>query len=94
MAVHALPDLPSDHAALEPYISGEVMELHHDRHHHADVTGVNTAVDQLAEARETTPACGTRTTGPVVKGWWNVVSWANAQVRFERARSHTSGLIP
>lgn len=52
MSVYALPDLPYDYAALEPYLSGEIMELHHDKHHQAYVTGINTAVEQLAEARE------------------------------------------
>ncbi|TQK68650.1 MULTISPECIES: superoxide dismutase [unclassified Nocardioides] len=52
MSVYALPDLPYDYAALEPYISGEIMELHHGKHHNAYVTGINTAVEQLAEARE------------------------------------------
>lgn len=54
MADYALPDLPYDYAALEPYISGEIMELHHDKHHATYVKGVNTAVEQLAEAREGT----------------------------------------
>ncbi|MGN6252577.1 MAG: superoxide dismutase [Marmoricola sp.] len=52
MADYSLPDLPYDYAALEPYISGEIMELHHDKHHNTYVNGINTAVEQLAEARE------------------------------------------
>ncbi|WP_409484096.1 superoxide dismutase [Arsenicicoccus dermatophilus] len=52
MSIYALPDLPYDHAALEPYISGQIMELHHDKHHATYVKGINTAVEQLAEARE------------------------------------------
>ena len=28
-----------------------------------------------------------------VKAWWNIVNWADAAARFERARSQTSGLI-
>ena len=36
MAVYTLPDLPYDFAALEPHISGKIMELHHDKHH-ADI---------------------------------------------------------
>ncbi|MEW1959470.1 Fe-Mn family superoxide dismutase, partial [Kineococcus sp. NPDC059986] len=28
-----------------------------------------------------------------VKAWWNVVNWADAQARFDRARTQTNGLI-
>ena len=52
MAVYTLPELPYDYAALEPHVSGRIMELHHDKHHAAYVTGANTALDKLAEARE------------------------------------------
>jgi Fe-Mn family superoxide dismutase len=48
---YELPDLPYDFSALEPHISGAIMELHHDKHHAAYVKGVNTALDQLDEAR-------------------------------------------
>lgn len=53
MADYALPDLPYDYGDLEPYISGRIMELHHSRHHATYVKGANTAIEQLAEARET-----------------------------------------
>jgi Fe-Mn family superoxide dismutase len=52
VAIYSLPDLPYDYAALEPAISGEIIELHHDRHHAAYVAGANTTLDKLAEARE------------------------------------------
>ncbi|MDR1186171.1 MAG: superoxide dismutase [Bifidobacteriaceae bacterium] len=52
MALYTLPDLPYDYAALEPYISGRIMELHHDKHHAAYVAGLNTALEQLAQARD------------------------------------------
>ncbi|GAA1631621.1 superoxide dismutase [Leucobacter chromiireducens] len=52
MAEYTLPDLPYDYAALAPHISGRIMELHHSKHHQAYVTGANTALAQLAEARE------------------------------------------
>jgi superoxide dismutase, Fe-Mn family len=51
VAKYALPDLPYDYAALEPHISGQIMELHHDKHHQTYVTGVNSTLEQLAEAR-------------------------------------------
>ena len=52
MAPYTLPELPYDYAALEPFISGTIMELHHDKHHAAYVKGANDTLDQLAEARE------------------------------------------
>src|SRR6187549_2009380 len=52
MANYSLPDLPYDYAALEPHISATIMQLHHDKHHQAYVTGANTALEQLAEARD------------------------------------------
>ena len=50
--IYTLPDLPYDYGALEPHISGQIMELHHDKHHAAYVTGANAALDKLASARE------------------------------------------
>lgn len=56
MAVYTLPDLPYDYMALEPAISGEILQLHHSKHHAAYVNGANTTLERLAEARDrTTP---------------------------------------
>lgn len=52
MAEYTLPDLPYDYGALEPHISGRIMELHHDKHHGTYVAGANTALERLAEARD------------------------------------------
>ncbi len=30
---YTLPDLPYDYGALEPHMSGQILELHHDKHH-------------------------------------------------------------
>jgi len=48
---YSLPDLPYDEGALEPHISGKIMELHHGKHHAAYVKGANTALDKLQELR-------------------------------------------
>ena len=53
MAIYTLPELPYDYAALAPHIAAEIMELHHSKHHAADVAGANAALDAMAEARAT-----------------------------------------
>eukprot|EP00877_Chromochloris_zofingiensis_P001104 jgi/Chrzof1/10995/Cz05g19280.t1 len=49
-ATYSLPPLPYDYSALEPYISGEIMQLHHAKHHQTYVTNLNKALEQYAEA--------------------------------------------
>lgn len=45
-----LPDLPYDYGALEPAISGEIMRIHHTKHHNAYVTNLNVALEKYAKA--------------------------------------------
>ncbi len=52
MAEYTLPELGYDYSALEPSISGTIMELHHSKHHQAYVTGANAALTAMAEARD------------------------------------------
>ncbi len=52
VSTYTLPELPYDYAALEPHISGEILELHHDKHHAAYVKGANETLERIAEARE------------------------------------------
>ncbi len=41
---YSLPSLPYAYDALEPYIDGQTMHLHHDKHHAAYVKNLNAAV--------------------------------------------------
>ena len=52
MSTYTLPDLRYDFGALEPHISGKIMELHHDKHHAAYDKGANDALEKLDEARD------------------------------------------
>jgi Fe-Mn family superoxide dismutase len=52
MAAYTLPDLSYDYAALEPAMSGEILELHHDKHHAAYVKGANDTLEQIAETAD------------------------------------------
>ncbi len=49
---HSLPPLPYAYDALEPFISKEIMKLHHDKHHRSYVEGLNKAENMLKKARE------------------------------------------
>ena len=51
MAFFALPALDYDFGALEPHISGRIVELHHREHHAAYVRHANSALERLEEAR-------------------------------------------
>jgi Fe-Mn family superoxide dismutase len=48
---YELPELPYDYTALEPHLSGQILELHHGKHHQAYVDGANTTFEKLGEAR-------------------------------------------
>ena len=50
MADYTLPDLPYDYGALDPHISGKIMELHHSKHHQNYVNGLNATIEKLDEA--------------------------------------------
>ena len=52
MATYVLPELGYDYNALEPHISGKIMELHHSKHHAGYVKGANDTLEKLVAARE------------------------------------------
>jgi Fe-Mn family superoxide dismutase len=51
MPQYVLPDLDYDFGALEPHISGQIMELHHGKHHKAYVEKANETLEKLEQAR-------------------------------------------
>ena len=52
MSVYTLPDLTYDYGELEPHLIGQIVELHHDKHHAAYVAGANTTLEKLHDARQ------------------------------------------
>jgi len=52
MEKYTLPELPYAYDALEPYISKEIMTLHHDKHHATYVNNLNLAVEKHPELFE------------------------------------------
>lgn len=45
-----LPPLTYDYGELEPFISAEIMQLHHSKHHQTYVNNLNAALEKYAEA--------------------------------------------
>ncbi len=45
--MYKLPDLPYDYSALEPAISRDIMQLHHQKHHQGYVNKLNAAVEGM-----------------------------------------------
>ena len=45
-----LPSLAYDYGALEPAISGDIMRIHHTKHHNAYVTNLNIALEKYSKA--------------------------------------------
>lgn len=48
-----LPDLPYDYDSLGKYISKDIMQLHHDKHHQSYVDKLNTAVSGSSDLKNT-----------------------------------------
>lgn len=55
MNKYILPELPYAYEALEPYISKEIMTLHHTKHHAGYVANLNLAVEKHPELFKKTP---------------------------------------
>jgi Fe-Mn family superoxide dismutase len=51
MSKYTLPELDYSYSALEPHVSGKIMELHHGKHHAAYVKNANVTVERFDEAR-------------------------------------------
>ncbi len=49
--MYSLPELPYGHDALGKYISADIMQLHHGKHHQAYVDKLNAALDSEPEVK-------------------------------------------
>ena len=49
--LYELPELEYGCSALVPYISEELLRLHHDKHHAAYVNGANAILQKMDKAR-------------------------------------------
>lgn len=49
--IYVLPELKYEYGALEPFLSEELMRLHHDKHHAAYVKGANAILEKMDAAK-------------------------------------------
>jgi len=49
--LYSLPKLSYGYKDLEPYISQQQLQIHHEKHHQAYVTGANAILERLDQAR-------------------------------------------
>jgi Fe-Mn family superoxide dismutase len=49
---HVLPELRYGYGDLKPYMSEELLRIHHDKHHLAYVNGANALLEKLDKARK------------------------------------------
>ena len=52
MSNYQLPDLDYDYGDLEPVMTAEMLQIHHDKHHKAYVTNLNEALEKYHEAEK------------------------------------------
>jgi Fe-Mn family superoxide dismutase len=50
--MYKLPELPYGYDQLGDYISGDIMKLHHDKHHQAYINKLNAALDATPALKE------------------------------------------
>jgi Fe-Mn family superoxide dismutase len=58
---HELPDLPYDYSALEPFLSEEILHIHHDKHHAGYVNALNEAERKVRGAQQASDFAAIRT---------------------------------
>jgi Fe-Mn family superoxide dismutase len=52
--MYQLPELGYDYGALGQYISSDIMQLHHSKHHQTYVDKLNKALDDAPELKQKT----------------------------------------
>ncbi|MBF0219895.1 MAG: superoxide dismutase [Fe] [Gammaproteobacteria bacterium] len=83
---HQLPELPYSKTALEPHLSAETLEFHHDKHHATYVTNLNNLTKEGEFANKTLEEIIRSASGPIFNNaaqvwnhtfYWNCLA-ANA----------------
>ncbi|XP_077302869.1 superoxide dismutase 2 [Arctopsyche grandis] len=66
-AKHTLPDLSYEYKALEPVISGDIMALHHSKHHATYIANLNAAEEKLVTAQSKGDVSGIISLEPAIR---------------------------
>lgn len=77
---HELPPLPYEKNALEPHMSSETLEYHHDKHHQAYVTNLNNLIKGTEFEDASLEEIVTNATGPLFNNaaqtWNHTFFWS------------------
>ncbi|KAK0727605.1 superoxide dismutase [Lasiosphaeria miniovina] len=95
---YSLPKLPYAYDALEPAISGQIMELHHSKHHQAYVANLNKALQSHVAATTAGDIATQIALQPVIRFnggghinhslfWLNLAPTASAEANPDSART-------
>ena len=61
-SMYTLPELNYSYDALKPYLSEELLKLHHDKHHVAYLKGANTILEKMDKASQEKTELDTKAT--------------------------------
>ncbi|KAF8121047.1 Manganese/iron superoxide dismutase [Boletus edulis] len=89
---HVLPDFPYPYNALQPYISEQIMRLHHTKHHQGYVNTLNAAEASYVKA-VTPKECYALQAVLEFNGGGNInhsLFWTNLAPSATRERAHRS----
>ncbi|KAK3370440.1 manganese superoxide dismutase precursor [Podospora didyma] len=67
VSTYTLPQLPYAYNALEPYISAQIMELHHSKHHQTYITNLNKALQSHVAAIASNDIAAQIALQPIIK---------------------------
>jgi len=105
MTRYVLPELDYDYGALEPHISGRIMELHHSKHHKTYVDGANAggrpngelgeAIDRQFGGFHAFKQQLTKTAATIMGSGWAALVWdtLSEQLLVTQIHDHQSSTI-
>lgn len=90
----SLPDLPYPHDALQPYLSKETLEYHHDKHHAAYVTNANKILAENGLDGKSLEAVVLETHGKNVPLFNNAAQHYNHSEYWKSMKPNGGGKVP